>query len=91
MTGREGHRDIATCLNARPEILYHLGFSEMVAKSTLVGANEQGDWRAWKGLAKILMCKARAVYANEDLGLDLDNTIYALVSTMIDLSQPLSP
>ena len=45
MTSRDGLRDIATCLNARPETLYHLGFTEKVAKSTLAEANETPDWR----------------------------------------------
>jgi len=91
MTSRDGLRDIATCLNARSEILYHLGFNEPVAKSTLADANEQRDWRIWEELAKSLMRKARPLYAGEDLGLDLDNTIYALDSTTIDLSLTLFP
>ncbi len=86
LTWREGLRDIATCLNARPSNLHHLGFSQPVAKSTLADANEQRDWRLWEDLAKGLMRKARALYAGEDLGLDLANTIYALDSTTIDLS-----
>jgi len=91
LTWREGLRDIATCLNARSEALYHLGFREPVAKSTLADANEQRDWRLWEDLAKGLMRKARKLYAGEDLGLDLENTIYALDSTTIDLSLTLFP
>jgi hypothetical protein len=91
MTSRDGLRDIATCLNARTETLYHLGFTEPVAKSTLADANETRDWRIWEELAKSLMKKARPLYAGEDLGLDLDNTIYALDSTTIDLSLALFP
>ena len=91
LTWREGLRDIATCLNARPEALYHLGFREPVAKSTLADANEQRDWRLWEDLAKSLMRKARPLYAGEDLGLELDNTVYALDSTTIDLSLTLFP
>jgi Transposase DDE domain/Domain of unknown function (DUF4372) len=91
LTWREGLRDIAACLNARPSNLHHLGFSQPVAKSTLADANEQRDWRLWEDLAKGLMRKARALYAGEDLGLDLDNTIYALDSTTIDLSLTLFP
>ena len=78
LTWREGLRDIDTCLNARPETLYHLGFRERVAKSTLADANEQRDYRLWKDLAKLLMRKARVLYAGEDLGLELENTVYAL-------------
>ena len=91
LTWREGLRDIATCLNAKPEALYHLGFREPVAKSTLAEANEQRDWRLWEDLAKHLMRKARTLYAGEDLGLELANTVYALDSTTIDLSLTLFP
>jgi len=91
LTWREGLRDIATCLNARPATLHHLGFSQPVAKSTLADANELRDWRIWEDLAKILMRKARPLYAGESLGLDLENTIYALDSTTIDLSLTLFP
>jgi hypothetical protein len=91
MTSRESLRDITTCLNARSEVLYHLGFSEPVAKSTLADANNLRNWRIWEQLAKSLMRKARPLYAEEDLGLDLDNTIYALDSTTIDLSLTLFP
>ena len=91
LTWREGLRDIATCLNARGEALYHLGFREKVAKSTLADANEQRDWRLWEDLAKGLMRKARLLYAGEDLGLELENTVYALDSTTIDLSLSLFP
>ncbi len=91
LTWREGLRDIATCLNARGEALYHLGFRERVAKSTLADANEQRDWRLCEDLAKGLMRKARVLYAGEDLGLELENTVYALDSTTIDLSLSLFP
>jgi len=91
LTWREGLRDIATCLNAKAEALYHLGFREPVAKSTLADANEQRDWRLWADLAKNLMRKARTLYAGEDLGLELANTVYALDSTTIDLSLTLFP
>jgi len=91
LTWREGLRDIATCLNAKPEALYHLGFREPVAKSTLADANEQRDWRLWEDLAKKLMGQARTLYAGEDLGLELENTVYALDSTTIDLSLTLFP
>jgi hypothetical protein len=91
LTWRAGLRDIATCLNAKPEALYHLGFRESVAKSTLADANEQRDWRLWADLAKSLMRQARTLYAGEDLGLELENTVYALDSTTIDLSLTLFP
>jgi hypothetical protein len=91
LTWREGLRDIESCLNARPEALYHLGFTESVARSTLADANERRDWRMWQDLAKGLIAKARKLYAGEDLGLDLENTVYALDSTTIDLSLTLFP
>jgi hypothetical protein len=91
LTWREGLRDIEACLNARPEALYHLGFAEAVARSTLADANERRDWRMWQDLAKGLITKARKLYAAEDLGVDLENTIYALDSTTIDLSLTLFP
>lgn len=91
LTWREGLRDIETCLNAQPEMLYHLGFRETVAKSTLADANRVRDWRLWEDLAKGLIGKARPLYAGEDLGVDLENTIYALDSTTIDLSLTLFP
>jgi hypothetical protein len=86
MTWREGLRDIEACLNAKPEALYHLGFSEPIARSTLADANEGRDWRLWRDLAVGLIAKARRLYAHEDLGLQLANTVYALDSTTIDLS-----
>src|SRR5258708_6617308 len=91
LTWREGLRDIETCLNAKPEALYHLGFGEPVARSTLADANERRDWRMWQDLAKGLITKARKLYAGEDLGLDLANTVYALDSTTIDLSLTIFP
>lgn len=91
LTWREGLRDIVTCLNARPETLYHLGCREPVARATLAEANEQRDWRVWEDLAKGLISQARTLYTGEDLGLDWENTVYALDATTIDLSLTLFP
>ena len=91
LTWREGLRHIEACLNAKPEALYHLGFREPVAKSTLADANERRDWRLWKTLAMGLATKAQRLYADEDFGLDLENTVYALDSSTIDLSMTLFP
>lgn len=91
LTWREGLRDIADCLNARPSTRYHLGFREPLAKSTLADANEHRDWRLWEDLAKTLIRKARPLYAGEDLGPDIDNMVYALDSTTVDLSLTLFP
>lgn len=86
LTWREGLRDIEACLNAKPQCLYHLGFREPVARSTLAEANENRDWRIWQDLTLGLIAKARVLYLGEDLGLELENTVYALDSTTIDLS-----
>lgn len=91
LTWREGLRDIEACLNAKPDALYHLGFREPVAKSTLADANEGRDWRLWQALAMGLINKARRLYAGEELGVDLENTVYALDSSTIDLSMTLFP
>lgn len=92
LTWRESLRDIEECLNAKgPSTLYHLGLRGPVARVTLAEANEQRDWRLWRDLAAGLIDRARKLYAGEDLGLDLDNTVYALDSTTIDLSLTLFP
>ncbi len=88
---RESLRDIEACLNSRPEALYHLGFRGGVARSTLAEANETRDWRIYADLARKLIGKARPLYADEDLGLDLEATVYAFDSTTIDLCLSLFP
>jgi hypothetical protein len=85
MTFRESLRDIEAGLNAHPSKLYGMGFRHPVAKSTLADANEVRDRRMWLDLAVILIRRARKLYAHDDIGLDLDNTVYALDSTIIDL------
>src|ERR1700757_3250725 len=91
LTFRESLRDIEACLDAQPSKLYGMGFRNPVAKSTLADANEQRDWRMWHDLAAILIRCARKLYADDDIGLDLDNTVYALDSTTIDLCLSLFP
>lgn len=91
LTWRESLRDIEACLNAKPETLYHLGFRNPLARSTLAEANEQRDWRLWRDLSLGLIAQARRLYAGQNLGLEFDNTIYALDSTTIDLSLTLFP
>src|SRR6478672_432270 len=91
MTFRESLRDIEASLNAHPSKLYGMGFRHPVAKSTLADANEMRDWRMWHDLAVILIRRARKLYAHDDIGLDLDNTVYALDSTTIDLCLSLFP
>ena len=91
LTYRESLRDIETCLSAQQAKLYHMGFREPVRRSTLADANEARDWRIYAGLAQTLIVRARKLYAGEDLGLDLKNTVYALDSTTIDLCLSMFP
>jgi hypothetical protein len=85
LTWRDSLRDVETCLAANPSKLYGMGFRQPVRRSTLADANERRDWRIWAEVADLLILRARLLYRNEDLGLDLDSTIYALDSTTIDL------
>ena len=91
LTYRESLRDIEACLRSRPNLLYHLGIRGHVARSTLADANEQRDWRIYADLAQWLVARARKLYAQEDLGVELDETLYALDSTTIDLWLTLFP
>jgi hypothetical protein len=91
LTFRESLRDIEACLDAQPSKLHGMGFRNPVAKSTLADANELRDWRMWHDLAAILIRRARELYVDDGIGLDLDNTIYALDSTTIDLCLTLFP
>ena len=91
LTFRESLRDIEACLGAQPTKLYGMGFRNPIARSTLADANELRDWRIWHDLAAILIRRARNLYADDDIGLDLDNTVYALDSTTIDLCLALFP
>ena len=85
LTWRESLRDIEACLSANLPRLHAMGFKQPVKRSTLADANEGRDWRIWADLAALLIRRARKLYCGEDLGLDLDATIYALDSTTIDL------
>jgi len=91
LTYRESLRDIEACLLAQAAKLYHMGFREPVARSTLADANELRDWRIWENFAGRLIIQARELYLSEDLGLDLSNTVYALDSTTIDLCLSVFP
>jgi transposase len=91
LTYRESLRDIEACLLAQAAKLYHMGFREPVARSTLADANESRDWRIWESFAGRLIIQARELYLTEDLGLDLTNTVYALDSTTIDLCLSVFP
>jgi len=91
LTWRESLRDIEVCLSAQSSKLYHMGFRHAIRRSTLADANERRDWRIYAEFAQRLITQARKLYASEPLGLDLDNTAYALDSTTIDLSLSLFP
>ena len=91
LTYRESLRDIETCLSAQTAKLYRMGFREPVRRSTLADANETRDWRIYAEFAQRLITQARRLYAEDDLGLDLKNTVYALDSTTIDLCLSVFP
>jgi hypothetical protein len=91
LTYRDSLRDIECCLRSRPALLYHMGIRGTVARSTLADANESRDWRLYADLAQKLIARARRLYAGEPLGVELDETIYALDSTTIDLCLALFP
>jgi Domain of unknown function (DUF4372)/Transposase DDE domain len=91
LTYRESLRDIETCLLANQAKLYGMGFRAPVRRSTLADANEGRDWRIWADLAALLIRRARKLYCNESFGIELDNTVYALDSTTIDLCLSLFP
>ena len=87
----ESLRDIETCLSVHASKLYHMGFRQPVRRSTLADANERRDWRIHAALAQRLITQARTLYVDEELGLDLTNTVYALDSTTIALCLSVFP
>jgi hypothetical protein len=91
LTYRESLRDIETCLRAFGRRLYHLGIRGRVSRSTLADANETRDYRIYADLAQALISTARPLYAGEDFGVDLEQTVYALDATIIELCLSLCP
>jgi len=91
LTFRESLRDIESCLRAMSGKLYHMGIGASVARSTLADANETRDWRIFADFAHVLIAKARKLYCQDEFGLELDETVYALDSTTIDLCLALFP
>lgn len=85
LTWRESLRDIEATLSANASKLYAMGFRSSVRRSTLADANESRSWLIWSDLAALLIRRARKLYAGDSLGIDLDNTVYALDSSTIDL------
>jgi hypothetical protein len=91
LTYRESLRDIEACLGSVGGKLYHMGFRSKVARSTLADANESRDWRIYADFAQVLIGIARPLYAHDPIGVDLDQSLYALDSTTIDLCLSLFP
>ena len=91
LTFRESLRDIEVCLRAHEAKLYHLGIRGHVARSNLGDANEKRDWRIYRDFANTLIAQARRLYADDACAVDLDNSVYALDTTTIDLSLKVFP
>jgi len=91
LTYRESLRDIEACLRSMQNKLYHMGIRSNVSRSTLSDANEKRDWRIYADFAQVLIYIARGLYINDEFGVELDNTVYALDSTTIDLCLSLFP
>jgi hypothetical protein len=91
LTYRESLRDVVTCLDVLKAKLFHVGIRGKVSRSTLADANEKRDWRIYADLAQVLIAEARVLYAHEDFGVELDETVYALDASTIDLCLSLFP
>jgi len=91
LTYRESLRDIETCLRAQRTKRYHMGIRSTISRNTLSNANKLRDWRIYAEFAQTLINTARHLYAYEDFGVDLDQTVYALDSTTIDLCLSVFP
>ena len=92
LTYRASLRDIETCLRVQPTKLYHMGIRGRVSRNTLANANAVREWQIYADFAQHLIHIARNLYADDNtLGLDLDNTVYALDSSTIDLCLSLFP
>jgi hypothetical protein len=91
LTYRESLRDIEACLRSMSGKLYHAGFRGRVARTTLADANESRDWRIYADFAQVLIGIARPLHAHDPIGVDLDQSLYALDSTTIDLCLSVFP
>src|SRR4030042_1149980 len=91
LTYRESLSDIECCLRALQKKLYHMGIRGKIARSTLADANEKSDWRIYADFAQILIHEARTLYVDDEFGLQLKETVYALDATIIDLCLPVFP
>jgi hypothetical protein len=88
---RDSLRDTVLCLRALHNKLHHVGIQSKISRSTLADANETRDWRIFCDFAQVLIGQARKLYVDEDLGLELKETIYALDSSTIDLCLSVFP
>jgi hypothetical protein len=91
LTYRESLREVEVCLRAQRAKLYHMGFRSVVARNTLANANRVRDWRIYADFAQVLIQIARRLYAGDAFGLELEQTVYALDSTLIDLTLSVFP
>lgn len=91
LTYRESLRDIEVCLRSMNNKLYHMGIRSKISRNTLSNANNKRDWRIYADFAQVLIHTARNLYINEDIGLELEQTVYALDSTTIDLCLSIFP
>lgn len=91
LTYRESLRDIEACLRAAHKKLYHMGIRSKVSRNTLANANQVRDWRIYADFAQVLIGIARKLYIDEDFGVELQQTAYALDATIIDLCLSLFP
>ena len=91
LTYRESLRDIEACLRSRQNKLFHMGIRGRVSRNTLAHANETREWRIYADFAQVLINHARGSYADEDFGVELEETVYVLDSTTIDLCLSLFP
>ena len=91
LTYRESLRDIQACLRVAQNKLYHMGFRGKISRNTLANANQIRDWRIYADFAQVLISIARPLYAKDNFGLELEQTVYALDSTIIDLCLSLFP
>ena len=91
LTCRESLRDIESCLRFMQPKLYHMGIRGQVSRNTLANANNQRDWRIYADFAQVLIHQARGLYLEDPFGVELENTVYALDSTTIDLCLSLFP
>jgi len=91
LTYRESLRDIVVCLRAQQNKLYHMGFRSRISRNTLSNANKKRDWRIYADFAQALINIARRLYIHEDFGIELQQTVYALDATTIDLSLSVFP